>query len=123
MWFSNDPTEDDAVDITIELAKIDWVDIGTLSGKVGRRVGPNPPIETIAAAIGELAGILIDHDVVPGDLGADPDFAPWPGTKDERIARIVEEIHTLGRYPLPTEIAWFHHEPGTGSAGPRPAGH
>jgi hypothetical protein len=118
MWFRDDPSKDDAVDIVIELAKTDWVDIGTLSGKAGRRIGSDAPVETIAAAIGELAGILIDHDVVPGDLGADPDFAPWPGTRDERVARIVAETLALGRYPLPTEICWFEHRPGSSANAP-----
>ena len=105
-----DPKEDDTVHALVEMAGIDWGDIGHLSGDVGRRIGSDAPVETIAAAIGELAGILIDHHVVPGDLG--PDFTPWPGTRDDRAARIVAETLALGRYPLPTEICWFELRPG-----------
>ena len=68
------------------------------------------PRRSSSVASSEFAGILFDHDVVPGDLG--PEFIPWPGTRDDRVARIVAEILALGRYPLPTEICWFELRPG-----------
>jgi hypothetical protein len=109
LWGS--PDEDEAVATLIELATVDWMDIGALVGEVGRRLGVNHPLPDTAAALGELAGVLIDHDVVPGDLGADPDFRPWPGTRQERVDRIVRETIALDEMPWPADIAWFHYEP------------
>jgi hypothetical protein len=85
--------------------------MGTLSAEVAHRVGVDSPVELQAAALGELVGVLIDHDVVPGDLGGDPDFVPWSGTREERVARVVRETLELGELPWPTQIAWFHLEP------------
>ena len=62
-------------------------------------------------ALGELAGVLIDHGVVPGDLGVEPDLVPWPGSRDERVERIVRETRALNRMPDVTEIAWFLYLP------------
>jgi hypothetical protein len=105
------PEEDEAVARLLDLAKDDWTDIGALVGKVRRRIGVDAPLSDKALAVGELAGVLIDHDVLPGDLGSDPDFQPWPGTRQERVDRIVREIIELGRTPWPAEIAWFSYVP------------
>ena len=103
--------DDDTIADLVNLATIDWMSIGALSGEVGRVLEDGAPIEAIAEAMGELAGILIDHDVVPGELATDPDFQPWPGTRSEWIARIVRETVDIGEYPWPGDIAWFHHQP------------
>jgi hypothetical protein len=36
---------------------------------------------------------------------------PWPGTRQERVDRIVREALALDRIPSPTEIAWFYYLP------------
>jgi hypothetical protein len=102
--------DDETIADLVDLATVDWMSMGALSGEAGRVLGPGAPVESIAEAIGELAGILIDHGVVPGDLGADPDFRPWSGTRAEMVERIVRETVGIGRYPLPAEIAWFHRQ-------------
>jgi hypothetical protein len=101
--------EDPLVAELVALAEDDWTDIGALVGQVGRRVGRDASFPDTLAALGELVGVLIDHDVVPGDLGADPDFTPWPGNRQERIDRVVREVTELRALPWPGQIAWFHH--------------
>jgi hypothetical protein len=99
---------DDTIASLVDFGTDDWMHIGALSGEVGRVLGNEAPIEAIAEAMGELAGILIDHGVVPGELGADPDFRPWTGTRAEMVERIVRETVAVGEYPWPGDIAWFH---------------
>ena len=103
--------DDETVADLVNLATTDWMSIGALSGVVGRILGDEARVEAIAEAIGELAGLLIDRGAVPGDLGADPDFQPWPGTRAERVDRIVREARQGDGYPWPGEIAWFHRQP------------
>ena len=105
------PEEDEEVATLIGFAEIDWMDIGNLSYDVWRRLPEDAALEERIAALGELAGVLIDHGVVPGDLGAEPDLVPWPGTRDERVERIVREARALQRMPETTEIAWFLYLP------------
>jgi hypothetical protein len=105
------PDEDEAVAELIDRATFDWTDIGALVGKIGRRLGRAAPFPDKVAAMGELVGVLIDHDILPGDLGTDPDFQPWPGTRQERIDRIVQETLELDEMPRPSQIAWFHYAP------------
>jgi hypothetical protein len=100
--------DDDTIASLVDFGTDDWMHIGVLSGEVGRVLGRGAPIEAIAEAMGELAGILIDHGVVPGELGADPDFRPWEGTRAEMVDRIVRETVKIGEYPWPGDIAWFH---------------
>jgi hypothetical protein len=105
------PDEDEAVAMLIGLAEDDWMDIGALTYRVRRRLPDEASLPQRAAALGELAGVLIDHGVVPGDLGYEPDLQPWPGTRQQRVDRIVRETLELNRIPLPTEIAWFYYIP------------
>jgi hypothetical protein len=105
------PDEDEAVEALIELAEDDWMDIGALVFEVGRRLPGSSSLRKFVHALGELAGVLMDHGVVPGDLGMEPDMQPWPGTRQERVDRIVREALALDRIPSPTEIAWFYYLP------------
>ena len=100
--------DDQTIADLVNLATIDWMHMGMLSGEAGRVLGKGAAIGDIAEAIGELAGILIDHGVLPGELGADPDFTPWSGTRTEMVERIVRETVAIGEYPWPNDIAWFH---------------
>jgi hypothetical protein len=100
--------DDETIAQLVNLATIDWMSMGALSGEVGRVLGSDASVEAIAKAIGELAGILIDHGVLPGELGTDPDFQPWSGTRADMVARIVRETIEIGGYPWPDDIAWFH---------------
>jgi hypothetical protein len=109
LWGS--PEQDDAVTTLVELAEDDWTDIGALVFAVGQRLPAGAPLEDFAEALGDLAGVLIDHGVVPGDLGPDPDFQPWPGTRQERVQRIIAETTELGAIPRPDDIAWFCYLP------------
>jgi hypothetical protein len=114
LWGS--PEEDEAIAGLIELAEDDWVHIGRLTFRVRRRLPDEASLPERATALGELVGVLIDHGVVPGDLGVEPDLQPWPGTREERVGRIVRETLELNRMPGPTEIAWFHYLPDHGHA-------
>ena len=102
---------DEAVEGLVELAADDWMHIGALVFEVGGRLSDHVSLPEFAQAMGELAGVLIDSGVVPGDLGMEPDLQPWPGTRQERVDRIVREILELNRIPDPAEIAWFHYLP------------
>jgi len=75
------PEEYETVAVLIGLAEDDWMHIGHLVFDVGRRL-PGVALPEFTQALGDLAGVLIDHDVVPGELKAE--FQPWPGTRQER---------------------------------------
>ena len=106
------PADDESVDFLVQLAKIDWVDIDMVWVEVARRIGYDAPQAEFADLLAELVGVLIDHDVIPGRLGADPDFQPWTGSRAERVARVREEALALGRRPLPNDIAGLSYVPG-----------
>ena len=107
LWGSAE--QDDEVTTLVELAQDDWTDIGALVFAVGQRLPTDAPLEDFAEALGDLAGVLIDHGVVPGDL--EQDFWPWPGTRQERVQRVVTETRELGVIPRPNDIAWFCYLP------------
>ena len=111
---------DETIADLVDFGTNDWMSMGTLSGAVRRAIGGEASVEDIAEAIGELAGILIDHGVLPGELGTDPSFRPWSGTRSEMVDRIVRETIDTGEYPLPGDIAWFHRPP-NGGPPPDPA--
>jgi len=119
VWGPSD--QDESVARLIGLAEDDWTDIGALVGEIGHRLGRGVPFPDKVAALGELVGVLIDHHILPGDLGTDPDFQPWPGTRQERIDRVVRETLELNEMPWPSQIAWFHYvPPEPGAAPPAP---
>jgi hypothetical protein len=99
------------IDEIVDLAADDWTDIGALTSVVGLLVGVDAPLEVEARAMAELTGLLIDRGALPGELGEDPDFQPWPGTRQERMDRMEREILELGEMPWPSQIAWFYVEP------------
>ena len=107
--------DDERIASLVDFGTNDWMHIGMLSGEAKHVLGRAASIEAIAGAIGELAGILIDHGVLPGALGADPDFRPWTGTRAEMVERIVRETVEVGEYPWPGDIAWFHRVSGAES--------
>jgi hypothetical protein len=109
LWGSAE--NDEAVEGLVELAEDDWMHIGALAFEVRRRLPDDAGLSERAAALGKLVGVLIEHGVVPGDLGVEPDLQPWPGTRQERIDRVVRETLDLNRMPGPTEIAWFYYLP------------
>lgn len=105
MWGAPE-TDVDVADL-LDSAQDDWLHMGMLTPIVIHRTGPGSSLVEQVTALGELVGVLIDCGVVPGDLADKPDFAPWQGTRAERVARIVQETSALGRLPHPAEVAWF----------------
>lgn len=51
----------------------------------------------------------MDCGAVPGDLTEGiPGFAAWTGSKGDRLSRIREEVHQIGRLPYTGEVCWIH---------------
>ena len=96
-------------DYILQYAKDDWVGLSVLVAEAGHVLGKGATNEQILEVMLSAISDLIDCGAVPGDLSEEsPGFVAWAGSKEERISRIRNEVHRLGRLPYTGEVCWLH---------------
>lgn len=98
-----------ALDYLARYAADDWMMLSVVVSEARDVVGMAATKREVGRVVLSLAESLLDRSVVPGDLGAD--FAPWTGSRRERLDRLRRELDAMvERDQLPTgaDICWFH---------------
>ncbi|GAA2680513.1 MULTISPECIES: hypothetical protein [Actinosynnema] len=103
--------EPDLRERAIEATNDDYVYFAEFEGMVIRSTGVTDHAEVLRAALAAATELVLEGAIVPGDLGwANEDFAPWPLTPEESVARIEREVAEhlrAGTNPDMGDICWF----------------
>jgi hypothetical protein len=100
----------DSLEYLIDYAREDWVGFSVITGDVADLAGSGTSLEERLPFFRKLVSDLLDAGAKIGDF-ADTEGAPfvaWPGTKEENLDRMEEEIRKLGgAMPQSNDVGWI----------------